>query len=117
VRWFIDNGRGPLARLLSSILTLISCDLTKRQDPLFWGMGTETFSYSNRSLQKVIFDQMERNDWVGVCCEPNMVFVVCNQFPVRRWSGPGRATLLTESSSSPCGTMTLEMGPTKSKRC
>ncbi|MCJ1237820.1 hypothetical protein MMC14_005807 [Varicellaria rhodocarpa] len=25
---------------------------------------------------------MERNGWMGVCCEPNMVFVVCNQFPL-----------------------------------
>lgn len=51
-------------------------------DPLFWGMGPEVFEYSNRSLQKVIVEQMERNEWVGVCCEPNLVFVVCNQFPV-----------------------------------
>lgn len=51
-------------------------------DPLFWGMGDEVFEYSNRSLQKVIVDQMEQNEWVGVCCEPNAVFVVCNQFPV-----------------------------------
>lgn len=26
--------------------------------------------------------EMERNGWVGVCCEPNLVFVACNQFPV-----------------------------------
>jgi hypothetical protein len=45
-------------------------------------MGNEVFEYSNRSLQKVIVDQMEQNEWVGVCCEPNAVFVVCNQFPV-----------------------------------
>jgi hypothetical protein len=25
---------------------------------------------------------MEKNKWMGVCCEPNVVFVVCNQFPV-----------------------------------
>lgn len=51
-------------------------------DPLFWGLGPERFSYDNRSLQKAILKEMERNDWVGVCCEPNLVFVVCNQFPV-----------------------------------
>lgn len=27
---------------------------------------------------------MQENNWVGVCCEPNAVFVVCNQFPVSR---------------------------------
>ncbi|KIW12292.1 hypothetical protein PV08_09569 [Exophiala spinifera] len=56
--------------------------LTFDWNPLFWGMGPEKFSYDNRSLQKVIFQQMEDNDWVGVCCEPNAVFVVCNQFPI-----------------------------------
>jgi len=25
---------------------------------------------------------MEQNGWLGVCCEPNVVFVVCNQFPL-----------------------------------
>jgi hypothetical protein len=56
--------------------------LTFHWSPLFWGLGREDFAYDNRSLQKVIFQQMEENDWVGVCCEPNAVFVVCNQFPV-----------------------------------
>lgn len=56
--------------------------LTFRWEPLFWGLGREDFAYDNRSLQRVIFQQMEDNEWVGVCCEPNAVFVVCNQFPV-----------------------------------
>lgn len=49
---------------------------------LFMGLGPEKYVYTNRSLQEVIFKQMEANGWVGVCCEPNAVFVVCNQFPV-----------------------------------
>lgn len=53
-----------------------------RWDPIFWGLGAEDFKYSNRTLEKTILDDMERNGWVGVCCEPNVVFVVCNQFPV-----------------------------------
>lgn len=52
-------------------------------NPLFWGLGQEQFTYDNRSLQQVILAEMERNGWIGVCCEPNAVFVVCNQFPVR----------------------------------
>jgi hypothetical protein len=56
--------------------------LTFSWNPLFWGLGHEDFMYDNRSLQNVIFKQMEENDWVGVCCEPNAVFVVCNQFPI-----------------------------------
>ncbi|PYH94018.1 hypothetical protein BO71DRAFT_450308 [Aspergillus ellipticus CBS 707.79] len=51
-------------------------------DPLFWGMGPETFSYDNNGLQKAILAEMERNKWVGVCCEPNLVFIACNQFPI-----------------------------------
>ena len=51
-------------------------------NPLFWGMGPETFSYTRTSLQKAILTDMENEGWVGVCCEPNLVFIICNQFPV-----------------------------------
>lgn len=58
--------------------------LVFRWDPMFFGFGPESFKYSNRSLQKVILAEMEQTGWVGVCCEPNVVFIVCNQFPVCR---------------------------------
>jgi hypothetical protein len=51
-------------------------------DPLFWGMGPESFSYTRSTLQNSILKEMERENWMGVCCEPNMIFVVCNQFPL-----------------------------------
>ena len=51
-------------------------------DPRFWGLGSETFSYSMNDLQRIILTEMEQNGWLGVCCEPNVVFVVCNQFPL-----------------------------------
>lgn len=57
--------------------------LVFKWNPMFFGLGDETFSYDNRSLQAAITREMERNGWVGVCCEPNVIFVVCNQFPVR----------------------------------
>lgn len=60
-------------------------------DPVFWGMGPESFKYSRASLQQVILDQMEKNGWVGVCCEPNVVFVVCNQFPVSAFMAKSRS--------------------------
>lgn len=60
--------------------------LTFKWDPLFWGMGPESFLYDNRSLQGAILKEMERCSWAGVCCEPNLIFVVCNQFPVSRRS-------------------------------
>ncbi|KAJ5247100.1 hypothetical protein N7468_002083 [Penicillium chermesinum] len=59
--------------------------LTFHWDPMFWGMGPETFEYDIRSLQDAIIGEMRRNKWIGACCEPNVVFVACNQFPV--WIG------------------------------
>ncbi|KAK1962929.1 hypothetical protein LY78DRAFT_749363 [Colletotrichum sublineola] len=59
-------------------------------DPLFFGMGPGTFSYSAQTLQDAILREMEGNGWVGSCCEPNCVFVVCNQFPYRAaWDEKG----------------------------
>lgn len=49
--------------------------------PHFWG-DPEKYSYSTQSLQDVIVAEMEKNKWLGVCCEPNVVFVICNQFPL-----------------------------------
>ncbi|KAF8476495.1 hypothetical protein JB92DRAFT_2822993 [Gautieria morchelliformis] len=56
--------------------------LTFHWDPVFWGMGPEKFSYTTSTLQQAILNQMEQNGWAGVCCEPNSIFVVCNQFPI-----------------------------------
>ncbi|KAE8453320.1 hypothetical protein EG329_011387 [Mollisiaceae sp. DMI_Dod_QoI] len=51
-------------------------------NPLFFGMGRERYTYTRASLQDTIIKEMERGKWIGVCCEPNMVFVICNQFPL-----------------------------------
>ncbi|CAG9978193.1 unnamed protein product [Clonostachys byssicola] len=50
--------------------------------PVFWGMGPERFTYNRASLQAAIVREMEREGWLGVCCEPNSIFIVCNQFPL-----------------------------------
>ncbi|KAL6361363.1 hypothetical protein LRP88_04831 [Fusarium phalaenopsidis] len=50
--------------------------------PIFWGMGPENFTYNRTSLQQAILKGMEGENWLGVCCEPNSIFVVCNQFPM-----------------------------------
>ena len=50
--------------------------------PLLWGLGKQWFVYDNRSVQDAILKEMERSRYLGVCCEPNLIFVVCNQFPV-----------------------------------
>ncbi|KAJ7819898.1 hypothetical protein B0H14DRAFT_3736464 [Mycena olivaceomarginata] len=51
-------------------------------NPIFWAMGRETFSYTRMTLQDTILNEMEAENWLGVCCEPNCIFVVCNQFPL-----------------------------------
>lgn len=51
-------------------------------NPICWGLGPEKFTYSNPQLQKIIVAEMEKNGWLGVCCEPNLVFLICNQFPL-----------------------------------
>lgn len=56
--------------------------LTFDWNPIFFGMGPEKFAYNRSSLQKAIVDEMERSGWMGVCCEPNCVFIICNQFPL-----------------------------------
>ncbi|KAM3414385.1 hypothetical protein BST61_g11026 [Cercospora zeina] len=72
--------------------------LTFDWNPMFFGLGPERFTYDTLSLQQAILDEMERNKYVGVCCEPNMVFVVCNQFPIiaMRYNDVRHGTRVTE---------------------
>lgn len=56
--------------------------LTFDWNPMLWGMGPEQFSYNRTSLQETVLKEMSRENWLGACCEPNNIFVVCNQFPV-----------------------------------
>ncbi|WAO86981.1 Ldi domain-containing protein [Fusarium falciforme] len=44
--------------------------------PIFWGMGPEKFIYNRTSLQQAILKGMEGENWLGVCCEPNSIFVM-----------------------------------------
>ncbi len=56
--------------------------LTLKFEPVFRGLsGPQHFKYDFASLTKVIYDQMVKNDWLGLECEPNAVFVICNQLP------------------------------------
>ncbi|MEM7665521.1 MAG: hypothetical protein AAF250_06660 [Pseudomonadota bacterium] len=56
--------------------------LTLRHQPMFWGSEPFVYEYDFTSLKQAIFVQMLQNGWLGVACEPNNVFVVCNQFPM-----------------------------------
>ncbi|KEY74063.1 hypothetical protein S7711_02653 [Stachybotrys chartarum IBT 7711] len=80
---------GHLLLMTSLYAMLLDDDEFERPDsmsfswsPMFWGLGPETFRYDNRNIQAVILSELEKNGWVGVCCEPNVVFLVCNQFPI-----------------------------------
>jgi Linalool dehydratase/isomerase len=56
--------------------------LTFTYDPLFYGFGPEKYEYNRTSLQDAILAEFEKNEFLGVCCEPNCIFVICNQFPI-----------------------------------
>jgi hypothetical protein len=56
--------------------------LTFEYSPLYYGLGTETFAYDAHKLNETIYWQMVENGWLGVACEPNCIFLVCNQFPM-----------------------------------
>src|SRR5450830_1264603 len=46
------------------------------------GMYAVLFEYDFRKLNDVIYWQMVESGWLGVPCEPNCVFLICNQFPM-----------------------------------
>ncbi len=50
--------------------------------PIFWGMGPQKFEYDFQKLNDVIYWQMVESGWLGVPCEPNCVFLICNQYPM-----------------------------------
>ena len=56
--------------------------LTVSQSSRLWGLGPETYAYDFRKLNETIYWQMVENGWLGVACEPNCIFIVCNQFPM-----------------------------------
>jgi hypothetical protein len=50
--------------------------------PYPYGGGPLTFEYDLGSLNETIYWQMAENGFLGVSCEPNMTFVVCNQYSI-----------------------------------
>lgn len=45
----------------------------------FWGGGERRFEYDQNSLNEHIYWQMVESGYLGVACEPNCVFQICNQ--------------------------------------
>ncbi|PPJ50533.1 hypothetical protein CBER1_05520 [Cercospora berteroae] len=96
---------GHLLLMISMYAMLFDDDEYEKPDslvfdwnPLFFGLGPERFSYDTTSLQQAILREMERKRYFGVCCEPNMVFVVCNRFPIiaMRYNDVRHGTRVTE---------------------
>lgn len=44
-----------------------------------WGGPEKKFSYDRESLNDLIYWQMVKGGFVGIACEPNCVFQICNQ--------------------------------------
>ncbi len=45
----------------------------------FWGGAPKSFTYDQKSLNDHIYWQMVESGYLGVACEPNCVFQICNQ--------------------------------------
>lgn len=53
--------------------------LTFKHWSFFWGGGEKRFEYDQKSLNEHIYWQMVESGYLGVACEPNCVFQICNQ--------------------------------------
>jgi len=70
--------------------------------PIFYGLGPEKFEYDFRKINDAIYWQMVENGWLGVACEPNCIFLICNQFPMLgfRFHDLRHGTQLAEEATS-----------------
>ncbi|WP_249147914.1 hypothetical protein [Bradyrhizobium jicamae] len=46
---------------------------------MFWGDGSLRFPYDERSLNEHLYWSMVERGFLGIACEPNCVFQICNQ--------------------------------------
>jgi Linalool dehydratase/isomerase len=46
---------------------------------MFWGGEEKRSEYDRESLNEHIYWQLVRNGYIGIACEPNCVFQICNQ--------------------------------------
>lgn len=53
--------------------------LTFSVNPLFWGQGGKNFAYDECSLTEHLYWNMVERGYLGIACEPNCVFQICNQ--------------------------------------
>lgn len=53
--------------------------LRLRLDTAYWHEGGYTFNYDEKSLNSLIYWQMAEQGFLGVACEPGLIFQICNQ--------------------------------------
>ncbi|MDS7595440.1 hypothetical protein [Agrobacterium tumefaciens] len=53
--------------------------ITFRHWSYFWGGDAKEFKYDQKSLNDHLYWMMVRSGYIGVACEPNCVFQICNQ--------------------------------------
>jgi hypothetical protein len=53
--------------------------LTFEHWSFFWGGEGKRFQYDRDSLNEHLYWQMVENGYIGIACEPNCVFQICNQ--------------------------------------
>ena len=56
--------------------------LTFSVNPLFWSLGGKHFAYDEKSLTQHLYWNMVERGYLGIACEPNCVFQICNQIPI-----------------------------------
>lgn len=56
--------------------------LTFSINPLFWGAGGKHFVYDEKQLNDHLYWAMVERGFLGIACEPNCVFQICNQPPI-----------------------------------
>ncbi len=53
--------------------------LSFRHWSFFWGGAEKRFDYDQNSLNEHLYWQMVENGYLGIACEPNCIFQICNQ--------------------------------------
>ena len=77
--------------------------LSFRHWSFFWGGSEKRFEYDRNSLTEHLYWQMVRSGYIGIACEPNCVFQICNQPAIIGFrmqdliSGTGRAEEVVRS--------------------
>jgi len=80
---------GHLFQMVATYAALYNSDkyeqpgaLTFNYNPTAHGMGREQFIYDTPRLAEVLRQQFEANGYAGIECEPNAIFVECQQHPI-----------------------------------